>query len=161
MGSWGWSAAGAADVGTDCDTARAAHDSNSTNEIVVNIAGDRDWLDTLDGRREIVPMSYVIGASPSDVNSRRIVHFIGVAPNCQEADYFTRASPLASHSHQLMTDWTETTEIDTALQLRPNGLRERQQIVKVGADDRVEHIQVEFAVLMNRKVAKTHNAAAR
>jgi len=62
MGSWGWSAAGAADVGTDCDTARAAHDSNSTNEIVVNIAGDRDWLDTLDGRREIVPMSYVIGA---------------------------------------------------------------------------------------------------
>jgi hypothetical protein len=60
-----------------------------------------------------------------------------------------------------MTDWTETTEIDTALQLRPNGLRERQQIVKVGADDRVEDIQVEFAVLMNRKVAKTHNAAAR
>jgi hypothetical protein len=39
---------------------------------------------------------------------------------------------------------------DSALQLRPNGLRERQQIVKVGADDRVEDIQVEFAVLMNR-----------
>jgi hypothetical protein len=43
------------------------------------------------------------------------------------------------------------------LQLRPNGLCERQQIVKVGTDYRVENIQVQFAVLMNRKVAKTHH----
>jgi hypothetical protein len=37
-------------------------------------------------------------------------------------------------------------------------LRECQQIVKVGADYHVENIQVEFAVLMNRKVAKTYQS---
>ena len=44
----------------------------------------------------------------------------------------------------------------STLQLRTNSLCKRQQIIKVGANHYVEDIQVEFAVLMNRKVPKTH-----
>jgi hypothetical protein len=42
-GPWGSGVDGAAGAGAgaDCDTARAAYDSKSTNEIAVIIAGDR------------------------------------------------------------------------------------------------------------------------
>jgi hypothetical protein len=47
------------------------------------------------------------------------------------------------------------------LQLQSNGLGEGQQIVEVGAEDRVENIEVEFAVLMNSKVAKADHVLRR
>jgi hypothetical protein len=43
--------------------------------------------------RVIVPMSYVIGGLPSGVSSRRIVHLVGVALQCHDADYLTPAPP--------------------------------------------------------------------